>query len=631
MMLLLLFAGRGTNAQEAEPETAGKQPFVNRIVFVGNDYFSDKQLKRQMNAKASSFLNVFWRPRLNMELIRRDVASLEAYYHANGFLEAEVRLGEIKELDNEAFVDVVIEIVENEATRVEAIHFDAEGVFEEKELRDGLLLEEGVPFNPAMLSTDILTIKRKYFEKGHLTVAVDDSVRSEAKKIWIRYAITPGPVIRIRNVEFIGNVSTKDFVIEKEVAFESGDVFQLSKISETQRNLFETGLFTEVDPILQNVDPEQQTVDISIRLVERKSKYLEAGFGVGNVLGSRIVGEWGDRNLFGTGRQFRVSAEYSFRIFTQQETFFDQFVKYYRYEALFSQRRVFGTKVLLGIEGFIEMDRRIVDIELRRRGAAIGGRRYIRRNTEAILRFSLQRIRRMFTDIAEETSTSNVLRTTINNDTRDFILDARRGVYRGLVLELAGGPFGGDNDFWTVSPTIQRYWSLGRGVVFAARGRFGYADAYGSSKETGVPVEDRFFTGGGNSVRGYDENSLGPRIEGVDDTGQPFSNVVGGNVLLLTNLELRFSFPFLRRFNFSAAGFLDGGNAWEGLSDIALKDFRFHVPESEVRQEDYRYTFGLGIRYNTPLGPIRLDYGYQLKRDELSGTGRFHFGLGQIF
>ena len=104
-----------------------------------------------------------------------------------------------------------------------------------------------------------------------------------------------------------------------------------------------------------------------------------------------------------------------------------------------------------------------------------------------------------------------------------------------------------------------------------------------------------------------------------------------GEFLLVTNAELRFPFPFLSKYRFSLAAFVDGGNAWEDITNVSWKSFRPTAPRDEVDQQDYWYSAGMGVRYNTPVGPIRLDVGFPIKKDELTENYRFHLSLGQIF
>jgi outer membrane protein insertion porin family len=129
-------------------------------------------------------------------------------------------------------------------------------------------------------------------------------------------------------------------------------------------------------------------------------------------------------------------------------------------------------------------------------------------------------------------------------------------------------------------------------------------------------------------VRGYDEASLGPRI--VDETGR--ERVLGGEFLVLTNLEARFPLPLLARWHFSGAVFFDAGNVWMSASDVSARDFDFSGSWEDRPPEDVRYGVGLGIRYHTPVGPIRVDYGYPLTPDVYTQrNGTWYFSLGQIF
>jgi outer membrane protein assembly factor BamA len=128
-------------------------------------------------------------------------------------------------------------------------------------------------------------------------------------------------------------------------------------------------------------------------------------------------------------------------------------------------------------------------------------------------------------------------------------------------------------------------------------------------------------------VRGYDEASLGPRT--VDASG---SSVDGGEFMILANVEVRFPLPYLARWNFSGATFVDGGNVWARASDVNGSDFDVTSDVSKTEITDFRYGVGVGVRYNTPIGPIRVDYGYPLKPDGISGEhGTFYLSLGQIF
>jgi outer membrane protein insertion porin family len=638
-ILLLALVPAALSPQRARAESVdlppkAKEPFIGRIVFNGNRSFSDKDLRRQMKTAEAAFFVIFKRPRLDRETLRRDTAALEAFYRANGFLDAKVALEKLELLENGTFVDIVISIDEGEPTRVDVVGFQGTGPVSEEKLSKDLRLKPGVPFNPSLVSADIYAMKRDYFDKGYLAVEIDDSVAVDGKSVRLLYRVEPGPVFAIRRIEIKGNRLTKPHIIKREVVFKEGDTFRLSKAIETQRNLFETGLFTEAEIVPENLDTEARTVDVTVRVRERKSAYFEVGFGVGNILGSRVTGEWGDRNMFGRGKRLRLKAEYSFGLFEGGVVDFkklDPRMKYYRYDAEFGQRHILGTRFLLGINAFLERDATVEPIVIRTRGAAIAAARHLSPRTDLTLRLSDERIERDVPETGTEKSHSRLVASAVSRDTRDFVLDPRKGGYRDLRLELAGGVLGGDNDFYTLNTSLQKYWPKRRSTVLALRARVGFADAYGASKDTGVPVENRYFTGGGNSVRGFKENSLGPREPVTSTAGDPMEVVVGGRFLLVGNAEVRFPIPYFSRYRFSAAAFADAGNVWRSLGSVDIGDFRPFVDKANVTENDFRYSLGVGIRYNTPVGPIRLDFGVPLKRDETDKFGRFHLSLGQIF
>ncbi len=633
--VLLTIISPKVRSQEVTAESKPRNPFINKIIFLGNESYSEKSLKNQMHTKEPSFFAIFRKPRLRTDFLRRDIGALEAFYHTQGFFEAKVELLRLDYSEDLRFVDIVIKIEEGTATRVSDITFTGNKLLKHSDLSKGLMLKSGVPFNPSFLDTDIYTLKTKYFDRGHLAVSIRDSVEFSDHSVIISYEITPGPIIAIYNIEILGNKLTKTSIIQKELTFKKGDVFTLSKLLEAQRNLYETGLFTEVEMIPEKLDTTAKEVDISVRVRERKSAYFEVGFGVGNILGSRVLAEWGNRNLIGLGRTLILKSEYSFGLFEDNELDFGKFrvrTRFYRYDGEFHQRRLWGKKVLLSLNAFYEKDATIEPITIRTIGVSISTRRRVSRYLDFLVSLSHSRIKTESPEIAGEKSTTRLLTTSLVYDKRDFVLNPKTGIYRSLRFQFAGGPLAGDNDFYTVTSSVQKYLNR-KGEILALRIRAGYAGTFGGSKSSGVPIENRYFAGGGNSVRGYPEASLGP-VDDPDTAPSTFlgGTVIGGQVLLLTNAELRFPLPYLSRIRLSGAIFFDGGNVWANLKSIKSRHFRLVADEDEVVQQDYRYSAGFGIRYNTPVGPIRLDYGIPLKRELGMGQGgRLHISLGHIF
>jgi outer membrane protein assembly factor BamA len=305
---------------------------------------------------------------------------------------------------------------------------------------------------------------------------------------------------------------------------------------------------------------------------------------------------------------------------------------YYRYDAIYQQRRVLGLKLPTALNGYLEWDATVPNLQVRTIGTAIGvghefGRiREFGREGRLTGSFAIEDITRDEFGQPETKSRSHILGSSVSRDTRDFVLNPSVGEYRVLTGDVAGGILGGDNDFYTFTGNYQRYHGVRRTWVLAWRASAGYAEAYGRSAE--VPVENRYFLGGSNSVRGYEESGLGPRTAD--------GNVAGGEFMVLANVELRYPLPFLGRWNFSGAFFVDSGNVWAGIDEVAGTDFDLTSGVDETDVNDYRYGVGLGIRYNTPVGPIRVDFGYPLKPDRYmqeagNDRGTWYLSLGQIF
>ena len=617
-------------ARAAQDEARGQAAFINKIILSGNENISGKDLERQMKTRAPSWYNIFNKARLDERMLSRDVARLEGYYHSAGFYEAAVTLERLEYSEDRRFVDIHILIEEGPPTVVEVVGFSPNALIDENDLRKGLLLKPGEPYNSSYLATDIYTLESKYFDKGYLAVSVEETIEISGHRATIHFEIDPGTQIRIRDVAISGNVLSNDAVVEKEIAFKPGDICRLNKLVETQRNLYETGLFTVVDINPENLDPLERTVDVQVRVRERKAAFIEAGFGVGNILGGRIFGRWGTRNLLGTGRGLQLLTEYGFDLFEGEEIDFNKMQfenNFWLYDATYSQRYIFGLKALMELNFYIQHDATVQNIVVDKVGGQILTRRRLTRYTDMLFGFTDEFIKREAFGETDSETESRFITNSYSNDRRDFLINPRTGVYRFLRLKFAGGIMGGDNDFYTASLFSQWYFPVATRDVLALRVRVGYGDYFGQS--TSVPIEDRYFAGGSNSVRGYPNNSLGPRV--VDpETGvvQP----VGGNGLLLTNLELRFTIPVFSRINVSGAAFLDGGNVWESFEDVTFSDFKPFKSSADVTINDYFYGVGVGIRYNTPIGPIRLDYGVPLKTLEgESGNGIFYLALGQTF
>lgn len=604
-----------------------KLPVVKRIEILGNRSFDDATLKKHMRTKEARFYRLFRQPRYRRDFLRRDVEALISFYRMNGFFEAKVAVESVETDEKSHSVRIRLTVNEGPQSLVRGLSFAGQNLIPEAELRKGLRLVEGAPYNPTLLDADRFTLLNKFFEDGYLGAKTVHGVQLDSASADIDWTLTPGDPVRVRNTRVSGARTVREDLVRRELTFRRGELFRTKKMLESTQNLYDTGYFNSVDIEPDSIDLAKREVDLVVRVRERKMGYLETGVGVGNVYGNRIFGEWGQRNIFGTGKVLAVKSSYAFQLFPDNQFSLKKIdfrSKYMRNEGELRFPHILGTWNTFSLGAFYERDATIEPIIIKDLGFTTKLSRRFSRQTSLLAGYSFERIQRLEVEEEKSRSRRRALDLTFSRDTRDFYFNPQRGTYITGEGRFTGGLLGGEDNYYSFIGSVRRYQRVGGGSVFAYRLRAGYASAFGDSRAAGLPIESRFFVGGGNSVRGFKENCLGPLGPGLEPRG--------GRVLLLTNAEIRFPIPLLARYHFGGALFLDGGTTWNSVDEIRLRDFRVVADKEHVGREDYFYGAGIGARYYTPVGPLRLDIGFPLKKTaDMDYEYRIHISLGQIF
>jgi outer membrane protein assembly complex protein YaeT len=496
---------------------------------------------------------------------------------------------------------------------------------------------EPYPFSASQRGRLTRAIRLLFQSHGYLQVGVRDStlISADSTEAVLVFRLRPGPQFRVRAITISGNIETKPELMQRELQFAEGEVYSYVRVQESRENLYATTLFRRVVIREENIDLAARSVDLHVAVLERKSAFVEGSVGLGrrDDFEARAVGQWGHRNLWGQGHLIDIQGTVAYNLLRGGDSFYlDGRVRYV-------DPHFMGTDTRMIPQVARSLDRRIEGVELDKSEINMQALRKSGRFTTIGLGVASQ-----FTTTTLETATDDLLQTRsiqfwLSRNSSDNIFDPRRGDVRSVGLQRAG--FGGDNYFNRVAGNYNRYIPWGP-VVLAVGIRGGWVESYGASRTDaaasigldGVPFEFLFQAGGNSTVRGFDNNALGSPVtvtrfvpggsEAVVDTAE----VNAGRLLMIGNLEARFPLPWMQRWGMRAVVFVDAGNTWSNAPQMRQARWGIRFSQPYWSTADLRWSTGFGLRYPTPVGPIRLDLGLPIKRRQ---TGVVHLGLGHTF
>lgn len=647
--------GMAAGAQEPEFET--DLPEIESVQFVGNATFGGEALLDataiELAPKPLSVLNPkrLLRPRLHgtpfrRNTLERELRRIEDYYNRQGFGGVTVTLDSVMPGTSQRGVRVRVRVREGPRTRIREIRFLPQLVFSQDELarRVPFRAKDPYPFNAATRGRATLGLRLAFLERGYLGVTVDDStaLSADSTTALIVYRMLPGPPYTVRAVSISGNRETRPELVRRELRVQAGDVYSYARIAETRQNLYNTKLFRTVAIREEDPDTVAATIDLAVRLVERPMAFFEASVGLGRRedYEARAEGAWGHRNLFGRGHglEFRSTIAYNLE---------QQGRNYLLEERLsYEQPHLFGTRVRFAPEIAFVAERRAEDVNLRgwRLDAPASARigRYTTLAPGASFTFTTTEVERPEL-LADDDLETRAVSLALTRNAPDNLFDPHGGGVASIRSERAG--FGGQTYFTRLSGLTARYIGFGQSVL-ALGLRAGWVESYGRSRTAaaanigirGVPFAYLFRAGGSSTVRGFDNNSLGDsvsarfRVPGSTSVQIRDLDLTAGTVLLIGNIELRRPLPLLPRgWRMGMTAFLDAGNVWRDLQRLESAHFGPRFAHEFVDEADLRYGWGVGLRYTTPFGPIRVDAAVPLKRRATWRNTNLHLGLGHTF
>jgi len=532
--------------------------------------------------------------------------SIIGFYNALGYLDARVKEVRKEFVEEGRGVNLIFVVYEGHKVRIEKVSITGNQALSEDEIKKALILNESMPYNAVDIEDARYRILSLYNRLGYVDAECIISTHLEDGRAFITFKIIEGMPSYIGKVILRGKEKTRDKIVRREFAFREGDPYNYERLSRTKQNLYKLGLFTEVliEPIeATEIQTDKGKVkDILISLREAMPGAVEVGVGYGNYERFRGFFDISYRNIGGYHRQIGLRTELS----SIERRLILRFK-----EPWFLNKPNLPLNVFLTMEDkkAINIDTRETIYKINRASFLFGVERDITERLKANLNYEYsfvetRDVRPGIILSKEDTGTLGIssISPALFYDTRDNPFDPTSGSLKGVVLKFASRAFFSETEFIKVILQSSWFFKIQRGLIFATSLKGG--GAYGLGDTVELPLIERFFLGGRTTVRGYDQDTLGPK--GVEDTP------TGGNAFALGNGELRISLGK----GVGLVTFVDVGNVWRKINDI---DFSL------------RYTAGIGLRYSTPVGPFRLDYGHKLDRERAESRGELHFSLGHAF
>lgn len=594
------FAAEKTNndseASESQPEEAAVR--ISKVRIKGAKAVSKQDIEQSIGTESPSIR--FWvkKPEFNEEVLIDDMVRIKRLYASHGYYDAEATY-ELKYNSDHSRVEITINIKEGEPVILTELSIGYEGDLTDevkKDIDKAIPLKVDKTFSPAGYQQTKGAIEEILSNEGHPKAVVDGEALVNRKEKWARakFVVKPGPVYTFGSVTVAGNVEVESYVISREALFKKGDVYSLQKINETQANIFQLGLFRSVviDPVYNE---EDHVADIRITVKERKQGSVKFGVGFGTEDKLRAQAIWTKRNFFGGGRRLEVAGKFSF--ITQ------------RLETSVLQPYILGRdSQLTGSLNFQRDDVPSFEGESFLTSAEVQKDFHEYYSAFGSFNVQLSRVQRSARRTPEEKSRENFFLTYFNSglemDTTDNILNPTRGFVVAGGLESSFRALFSDVNYFKGTVELRGYKRLMR-IILASRITVGVIQPFGSTGTFDIPIFKRFFAGGSTSMRGFPFQKLGPLSQGGDP--------LGGNSLLVGSFEARF--PLYG--GFGGVVFLDYGNVY---SD-----------EWEYDLSRLKYAPGVGLRYDTIIGPIRFDVGYALNPEPGIRRVQFFISIGQAF
>ncbi|MDD5763297.1 MAG: outer membrane protein assembly factor BamA, partial [bacterium] len=575
---------------------------IERIIVTGNRFHTTKAIRKAMDTSEKGFFSfISDSGAFKKDVLEMDVRKLEALYQNSGFLDS--KISEPVVARGRKGLIVTIRIFEGRQYRVGEIRFSGESGIPEETLRKTVKLGRGDLFNRETLLSDLLALTTIVNDNGYAQALVSPGVekRKEYPVADVTYRFERGTKFRFGKVEISGNTKTLDRVVRYNLDVSDGRTYTATGLKTSKENLTRTSYFKDV-----KISTAPSTVpgemDAKVEVQEGPTGTLSGGLGYSSL--DKIFGvvQLSENNLFGRGWKASINSQFGARRTTYSIDFRDPHFLDSDFSLLLS---AYKTRVLY------------TDFERKATGGKAGLGYNFTRFTNASLSFRADATRILqvgtaasqilLDEFARGLQHTRSLTFGVNRNTTDKFIDPSRGSVQSGSVEYAGGPLGGDSEFVKYFLNAKAFYPVTASTVFSWNALWAHAVPTVGGGE--IPIFERFFLGGPYSIRGFRSRELSPKDP---NTGE----AIGGNKELIGNLE--YVFPLVSEIAFKGVVFFDVGNTWE-------------QGKWPWNGRQLRYAYGAGVRWYSPMGPLRFEWGWNLKPGPNEAKRVMEFTIGTAF
>ncbi|MDO8462097.1 MAG: outer membrane protein assembly factor BamA [Deltaproteobacteria bacterium] len=580
---------------------------IKRINFIGNKNFRDKELKKVLQSKEKGYFS--WLSssgKYHEEALDHDVGLLAYHYLNNGYLKVKVERPRVYLSKDRRWLFMTFHVTEGEKYKIKSIDMEGDILTTKQELIAKMVTKPGQLYSRKNLEKDMQMFSTLYGDHGYAfanfnPVTIPDDATRTADLI---YKIEKGSRIRIERINISGNTITRDKVIRRELKITENSLYSETALKQSRERLEALGYFEEVNFATPRGSADDKIV-LNITVKEKPTGTFSIGAGFSSVENFIFNSSITKSNFFGYG----ISGQFSTELSSLRQLFVLSFEDPY----------LFDTKWILGLSGFKTVNR-YTDFDRSSFGGTFSLGHRVFEHSSLRLMYQLEQIEvNSFSTVVPAifSKTLDGLTSSLTaigqRDTRNNRLFPSKGLFDQISSEVAGTGMGGDNDFYRLTLNHRHYQPLFWKTVFKGNLLMGYIR---SLNDQPVPLFERYFLGGVNSLRGFFPRSVGPKVQvPLYAQGSDTEFVIGGNKLLQANLEVEA--PIYDPAGFKFVTFYDLGNTYSEEQQISLKNLR----------SDY----GFGLRWNSPFGPMRFEWGIPIDQRPGEDDVVFNFTIGSFF